>query len=67
LVTSSKIRRETPDCIEKDKNIPGQFTLTPQYVYIVDSSRGSIRDGVMGVFLWLTPSGRTMAVGSTSL
>ena len=51
-----------------DKYTWAVYMNTYKYVYIVDSSRGSILDGVMGVFIFLLiPSGRTMAVGSTSL
>jgi len=45
------------------------ISVLNQFLHYATNRRvaGSIPDGVIGIFQWYNPSGRTMALGSTQL
>ena len=55
-------------CLIYRRPLSGNYCVSPPWLRHCDTSSnvaGSIPDGVIGIFHWHNPSGRTMALGST--
>ena len=55
-------------CLIYRRSLSGKYRESPPWLRHCDTSRkvaGSIPDGVIGIFHWHNPSGRTMALGLT--